>query len=70
MLSLLARLLATALLLLTGFLARVLLTRILSLLAGFLVWIAHSGSPLLNTSGRQTPPRPIGCPATTVPRRF
>jgi hypothetical protein len=54
---LLARLLlAATLLLLTGFLSRVLLTRILGLLAGFLVWIAHSGSPLLNTSWDQPLP--------------
>jgi hypothetical protein len=50
-LLLLARLpLAAALLLLAGLLAWLLLTRILGLLARVLVWIAHSGSPLLNTS--------------------
>jgi len=49
-------LLAAALLLLIGLLARLLLTRILGLLARVLVWIAHSGSPLLNTSGDQPLP--------------
>ena len=59
-LSLLARLLlAAALLLLAGLLAWLLLTRILGLLARVLVWIAHSGSPLLNTSWDQPPPRPL-----------
>jgi hypothetical protein len=43
-------LLAAALLLLAGLLCRIWLTRILGLLAGFLVRIAHSGSPLLNGS--------------------
>jgi len=53
MLLLLTRLLLAAALLLAGLLTRILLTRILSLLARFLVWIAHSGSPLLNTSQSQ-----------------
>jgi hypothetical protein len=48
---LLARLLLAATLLLAGLLARVLLTRVLGLLARFLIWIAHSGSPLLNSQG-------------------
>jgi hypothetical protein len=51
-LLLLAGFLLAAALLLAGLLCRIWLTRILGLLAGFLVRIAHSGSPLLNGSLR------------------
>jgi hypothetical protein len=49
-LLLLARLVAAALLLLAGLLPRLLLARILGLLAWLLIGIVHSGSPLLNTN--------------------
>ncbi|MGH6738874.1 MAG: hypothetical protein ACREDY_07550, partial [Bradyrhizobium sp.] len=70
-LCLLNRLLLTAaLLLLAGLLARVLLIRILGLLAGFLIWIAHPGSPLLKQAEDQHSPWSVGCVGTAVPGRF
>jgi hypothetical protein len=66
-LCLLTRLLLTAaLLLLAGLLARVLLIRILGLLAGFLIWIAHPGSPLL----KQAEEQPLRGPLVAWERRF
>jgi hypothetical protein len=55
---LLARLLAAALLLLAGLLSRVLLTRILGLLAGLVIGIVHFGFSLVERlAGNNDPHR-------------
>jgi hypothetical protein len=69
-LLLLARLMAAALLLLAGLLSRVLLARILGLLAGLLVRIVHSGSPLLNSKRGITGRVGNRLLGNRVPRRF
>jgi hypothetical protein len=68
-LLLLARFLA-ALLLLTGLLPRISLTRILGLLARVLFGIAHSGFPLLNAKPSITGCASNGLRTNRVPRRF
>ena len=68
-LLLLARLMAAALLL-AGLLSRVLLARILGLLAGLLIRIAHSGSPLLNSKPGITGRVGNRLLGNRVPRRF
>ena len=67
-LLLLAGLLPATLLLLTGFLSRISLTRVLRLLARVLFGIAHSGSPLLNKE--ITTRVGNGLRRKGVPRRF
>jgi hypothetical protein len=67
-LLLLAGLLPATLLLLTGFLSRISMTRILGLLARVLFGIAHSGSPLLNKGITVRVGK--GLRRNGVPRRF
>ena len=67
-LLLLAGLLPATLLLLTGLLSRISLTRVLGLLARVLFGIAHSASPLLNRE--VTTHAGNGLRRNGVPRRF